>query len=89
MPTVVHFVGAEAPVTLEDDYDRVNLQLRTEGKAGEFVRVIGENRDRLPVREGRTNRRARRTNGRAPAATGRRGRTEVPRRLSFQYDARP
>jgi hypothetical protein len=49
MPTVVHFVGAEAPVTLEDDYDRVNLQLRTEGKAGEFVRVIGENRARVTV----------------------------------------
>jgi hypothetical protein len=49
MPTVVHFVGAEEPVTLEDEYDRVNLQLRTEGKAGEFVRVIGENRARVTV----------------------------------------
>jgi hypothetical protein len=34
---------------LEDDYDRVNLQLRTEGKAGEFVRVIGENPARVTV----------------------------------------
>lgn len=48
MPTVVHFVGAEAPVTLEDDYDRVNLQLRAEGKAGEFVR-LGESRARVTV----------------------------------------
>lgn len=27
----------------------MNLQLRTEGKAGEFVRVIGENRARVTV----------------------------------------
>jgi hypothetical protein len=49
MPTVVHFVGIEEPVTLEDEYDRVNLQLGKEGKAGQFVRVIGENRASVTV----------------------------------------
>jgi hypothetical protein len=49
MPTVVHFIGEEEPVTLEDDYDRVNLRLSTEGKAGQFVRVHDENRTRVTV----------------------------------------
>jgi len=49
MPTVVHFIGEEKPVTLEDEYDRVNLRLSTEGKAGQFVRVNGENRTRVTV----------------------------------------
>jgi hypothetical protein len=49
MPTVVHFVGAEEPITLEHDYDRVNMQLNTEGKAGQFDGVIGENRTRVMV----------------------------------------
>ena len=49
MPTVVHFIGAEKPVTLENEYDRVNMQLGTEGKAGQFVRVIGEKRARVTI----------------------------------------
>jgi hypothetical protein len=49
MRTVVHFIGAEKPVTLENEYDRVNMQLGIEGKAGQFVRVTGENRARVTV----------------------------------------
>ena len=49
MPTLVHFIGVEEPVTLENEYDRVNLRLSTEGKAGEFVRVNGGNRTRVTV----------------------------------------
>jgi hypothetical protein len=49
MPTVVHFVGAEEPITLLHDYDRVNIQLNTEGKAGQFDGVIGENHTRVMV----------------------------------------
>jgi hypothetical protein len=41
MPTVVHFIGNEKPITLEDGFDQVNMQLGTESKAGQFVRTLG------------------------------------------------
>jgi hypothetical protein len=41
MPTVVHFTGDEKPITLDEEFDDVNMQLGTENQAGQFVRTLG------------------------------------------------
>jgi hypothetical protein len=48
MPTLVHFIGQEQPVPLEEDYDKVNTQLHA-GEGGQFVRAIGDNRSRVTI----------------------------------------
>jgi hypothetical protein len=48
MPTVVHFVGAEEPVTLEEDYDKVNGTF-TASDIGRFTRVVGDSRSRVTI----------------------------------------
>jgi hypothetical protein len=48
MPTVVHFIGQEQIVPVEEDYDRVNAQLHT-SDGGQFVRVIGDSRSRVTI----------------------------------------
>jgi hypothetical protein len=40
MPTVVHFIGEEKPITLGDEFDRVNAQL-VGSEGGQFKTVGG------------------------------------------------
>jgi hypothetical protein len=44
MPTIVHLVGAEKPVTLQEDYDTVTKALQ-----GREVGLFGENTSRVAI----------------------------------------
>jgi hypothetical protein len=44
MPTIVHFVGAEKPVTLDEDYDKVTAEFHAEREVGRFTQQGGGGR---------------------------------------------
>jgi hypothetical protein len=44
MPTIVHFIGTERPVTLQEDYDTVTKALQ-----GREVGFFGENTSRVAI----------------------------------------
>jgi hypothetical protein len=44
MPTIVHFIGAERPVTLQEDYDTVTKALQ-----GREVGLFGKNASRVAI----------------------------------------
>jgi hypothetical protein len=48
MPTRVVFTGGQ-DISLEDDFDQVNMQLSRERGAGQFVRSRGDERGRVVV----------------------------------------
>jgi hypothetical protein len=44
MPTIIHFIGVEKPVTLQEDYDQVTKALQ-----GREVGLFGENTSRVAI----------------------------------------
>jgi hypothetical protein len=48
MRTVIHFVGAEESVTLEEDYDKVTAEF-TASEIVRFTRLIGDSRSRVTI----------------------------------------
>jgi hypothetical protein len=41
MPTDVHFIGAEKPVRLAEDYDKVTAEFHAEREVGRFTQLVG------------------------------------------------
>jgi len=48
MPTVIHFVGAEEPITLEDDYENVTAKFHGSDN-GQFTREYGDTRSLVTI----------------------------------------
>jgi hypothetical protein len=48
MPTLIQFSSGDS-ITVEDDYDRVNSDLRSSAQGGQFKRVDGGNDARVTV----------------------------------------
>ena len=49
MPTVIHFVGAEEPITLDDDYEKVTARLHGAVDAVQFTRAYGDSRSLVTI----------------------------------------
>ena len=49
MLTVIHFVGAEEPITLEEDYKKVTAGLHGAVDAVQFTRVHGDSHSLVTI----------------------------------------
>lgn len=49
MRTVIHFIGTEEPITVEEDYDRVNAELTGAPEVGQFTRLTGDSLSRVTI----------------------------------------